>query len=1252
MAVHQAGEIAVLGKLLAFKIDDDRYDRPERWSVPTLLVVNFEFGAIQVVADEEILESFLFKDVHGYELSEVDSAVKLRWKENVVRFTFVSDADRTDFLLSIHLAHATPNKADLAQEIGDLLGAQSLADFIVKRYSHRGAELAHVTDGRVVVFRDAQSPFPIDSLQLGDARVASSQKSKLVAVIRSQATSDTLKFESEKYRDNFVEDCREQAELILGNFDEKIRILEESKVFTSESLTEPEASEDIRPDGEFSDSTSDAEPTTTSPPRSPSSAPPAAPPAAPHSPSMSHGRGLSGPLSQLVRRQRRSSMSLEAGQAEPMSGHGRVQAEFARMRSVSLIVPSSEQPGSQKDDKRRIVSEPEVGSKAARLMGQPKAIDYERRQRVFRESHRNGTFEFDIKMDLNGETNVFSWGNGADYQLGNTFVSTDDHPTRSPALDRGLISIATSAHGQAVFGLNLAGRVFAWGSGPIGLGSRRSYAQSPQIVTALKKIDIVQIVCSKFHVLCISRNRRVYGWGLKQLTGLDTTTFSPRELTYLKEKQFVSVSCNNNHSAGITRTGQLYTWGRPGSWLGYRGAVGAPQDQFSIGEVKLDQNASAKEEQARRVSCGLEHTAVVSSRGHVYTFGRGNSGRLGHGDEWNCDMPTRVSGLDDVTIGRVSCGDEHSLALSTDGEVFSWGSGKHYRLGHGDTGNSFVPKKIESLTKQRIVRIFAGATRSCVLTGPGDLMFFGLDPSLPERGQPVPNPTPRPEVSHYLQGFRCYNVALGENFALALTVNVENDPQSETQASQSQRLGVFESQLLATGIVLPGRRDRRSSTSVRKRRNSRSRSASKPRVVTLRKAATAPVASPPRQRRAGSSLSGGELNLPELDPNYSPERKALRMLGITPAAAKQSEDIFLKALAGGVEQRRRSSYSPESRKSQSQELMSSAVPSTGGAFVYNHDDPAQRAAVKSRSAKPRPPAGPAPTSRKIAQPISSRPSNMQQPISSRPSNMQQPISSRPSNAQQPISSRPSNAQQPVSSQPSDRSQPISSRPSNASQPISSRSSSVVPPALTKLDGRTTGQPLNILGQPNLGLKVRSRSNSQTDLVSLTSRSQTPAPPRLPRAAGLALSSRSFNQSELSDRSPKPSNIPPRSKTPVPRIIRPSTDKAVESSSSAEHQNSSHSSRPDIESPRSHSVSYPDRVRIPRSERHLKTSPDKLETYTIRVKNCAHLVRLESGSTIGRVHLRGDESMFRARNLILAELDGVPEQFQFVIEDGK
>ncbi|KAL3498500.1 hypothetical protein ACH5RR_041232 [Cinchona calisaya] len=80
------------------------------------------------------------------------------------------------------------------------------------------------------------------------------------------------------------------------------------------------------------------------------------------------------------------------------------------------------------------------------------------------------------------------------------------------------------------------------------------------------------------------------------------------------------------------------------------------------------------------IAAGEAHTLALTGDGSVYSWGRGMFGRLGTGSETDQFFPTRISFFDSLSnegtklkIVGISAGAYHSLALADDGSVWGWG---------------------------------------------------------------------------------------------------------------------------------------------------------------------------------------------------------------------------------------------------------------------------------------------------------------------------------------------------------------------------------------------------------------------------------------------------------------------------------------------------------------------------------------------------------------------------------------------------
>ena len=99
---------------------------------------------------------------------------------------------------------------------------------------------------------------------------------------------------------------------------------------------------------------------------------------------------------------------------------------------------------------------------------------------------------------------------------------------------------------------------------------------------------------------------------------------------------------------------------------------------------------------------------------------------MGHGDvEQHQILPKKIDAFAGLHVVAVAAGGEHSLALTADGSVWSWGDGGMSNLGHGDEQRQLLPKIIEALAGMRIVAVAAG-THNLALTANGAVWSWGL----------------------------------------------------------------------------------------------------------------------------------------------------------------------------------------------------------------------------------------------------------------------------------------------------------------------------------------------------------------------------------------------------------------------------------------------------------------------------------------------------------------------------------------------
>ena len=129
----------------------------------------------------------------------------------------------------------------------------------------------------------------------------------------------------------------------------------------------------------------------------------------------------------------------------------------------------------------------------------------------------------------------------------------------------------------------------------------------------------------------------------------------------------------------------------------------------------------------------VAHTLLLTSTGRVLSFGTGQYGALGHGYNAakqlpDCLKPTFIDALSHVTCTCVAAGELHSAAITVDGDVYTWGDGFCGQLGHGDKRPITVPKQVTSggIDDECISNITCGSRHTIAITEDGECYTWGL----------------------------------------------------------------------------------------------------------------------------------------------------------------------------------------------------------------------------------------------------------------------------------------------------------------------------------------------------------------------------------------------------------------------------------------------------------------------------------------------------------------------------------------------
>ncbi|NXW72809.1 RPGR regulator, partial [Hirundo rustica] len=267
------------------------------------------------------------------------------------------------------------------------------------------------------------------------------------------------------------------------------------------------------------------------------------------------------------------------------------------------------------------------------------------------------------------------------------------------------------------------GKLYMFGSndwGQLGLGSKNTVSK-PTCVKALKPEKPKLAVCGRNHTLVYTEKGNVYAAGGNsegQLGLGDTEERTTFHLVgfFTNQHKIKQLSAGSYTSAAVTEDGQLFVWGDNSE-----GQIGLASEASVSVPCKVDIGKPVS-----FVSCGYYHSALITGDGELYTFGEPVNGKLGLFPEQlkNNRVPQPVLGIMEK-VNKVACGGEHTVVL-TETDVYTFGLGQYGQLGHGTfVFESSVPKPVKRLKRHKIRNIACGENHTAVIAENGLMFTFG-----------------------------------------------------------------------------------------------------------------------------------------------------------------------------------------------------------------------------------------------------------------------------------------------------------------------------------------------------------------------------------------------------------------------------------------------------------------------------------------------------------------------------------------------
>ena len=261
--------------------------------------------------------------------------------------------------------------------------------------------------------------------------------------------------------------------------------------------------------------------------------------------------------------------------------------------------------------------------------------------------------------------------------------------------------------------------LWSWGDNSYGqLGINSTIGKSTPVTTFAGGANWKSVSCGFQHTAAIKTDGTLWTWGINtfgQLGDNTTTRRSTPVTTFLGENNWKQVSGGGSHTVAIKTDGTLWTWG-----YNAFGQLGINATTTRTTPVQVFGSAT----NWKQVSGGGSHTVAIKTDGTLWTWGYNYNGQLGINatTQRNTPVTTFLGGSD---WKQVAAGGNHTLAIKTDGTLWTWGYNVVGQLGINTSGTDILTPVTTFVGGSNWKQVAGGSTHTAAIKTDGTLWTWG-----------------------------------------------------------------------------------------------------------------------------------------------------------------------------------------------------------------------------------------------------------------------------------------------------------------------------------------------------------------------------------------------------------------------------------------------------------------------------------------------------------------------------------------------